>query len=68
MIEIHLDSETERRLDLLAEKTGRTKNHFAREAIIEHLEELEDIYLATSRVEEPAPTYSAEDIKLELGL
>jgi predicted DNA-binding protein len=34
----------------------------------EHLEDLEDIYLATSRLEKKARTYSAEDVKRELDL
>lgn len=68
MLAIRLDPEIERRLELLAKKTGRTKTFYAREAILEHLEDLEDIYLATHRLERPARTYSAEDMKHELGL
>jgi RHH-type rel operon transcriptional repressor/antitoxin RelB len=29
-----------------AQRTGRTKTFYAREAILQHLEDLEDIYLA----------------------
>jgi RHH-type transcriptional regulator, rel operon repressor / antitoxin RelB len=68
MLAIRLDPEIERRLELLAKKTGRTKTFYARESILEHLEDLEDIYLATHRLERPARTYSAEDVKHELGL
>ncbi len=68
MLAIRLDAETEKRLELLAKKTGRTKTFYAREAILEHLEDLEDAYLATKRVQRPAPTFSAEDVKNELGL
>ncbi len=68
MLAIRLDPEIERRLELLAKKTGRTKTFYAREAILEHLEDLEDIYLATQRLECPAKTYSAEEVKHELGL
>ena len=49
----------------MAEKTGRTKTFYAREAI---LEDLEDMYLATQRLQRPAKTYSAQDVKRELGL
>ena len=68
MLAIRLDPDTESRLDRLAKKTGRTKTFYAREAILEHLEDLEDIYLATQRLRRPAKTYSAEDVKRELGL
>jgi RHH-type rel operon transcriptional repressor/antitoxin RelB len=68
MLAIRLDTETEKRLDRLAKKTGRTKTFYVREAILEHLDDLEDIYLATQRLQRPAKTYSAHDVKRELGL
>jgi RHH-type rel operon transcriptional repressor/antitoxin RelB len=68
MLAIRLDAATEKRLDRLAKKTGRTKAFYAREAIVEHLEELEDIYLATQRLQRSGKTYSAQEVKRELGL
>jgi len=68
MLAIRLDAETEKRLEDLAKKTGRTKTFYAREAILEHLDDLEDIYLASERLRRPAKTYSAEEVKHELGL
>jgi len=68
MLAIRLDSDTENRLALLAKKTGRTKTFYAREAILEHLRDLEDIYLASRRLRRPVRTYSAKDVKRELGL
>jgi RHH-type rel operon transcriptional repressor/antitoxin RelB len=68
MLAIRLDPEIERRLEILAKKTGRTKTFYAREAILEHLEDLEDTYLAKERLESPARTYSAKEVKDELGL
>jgi len=68
MLAIRLDSDIEARLERLAVKTGRTKTFYAREAILEHLDDLEDIYLATERLERPAKTHSAEDVKRALGL
>jgi RHH-type rel operon transcriptional repressor/antitoxin RelB len=68
MLAIRLDPAIERRLERLAQKTGRTKTFYAREAILEHLDDLEDIYLASKRLERPAKTYSAEEVKHELGL
>lgn len=43
---IRLSETTEKRLDALAAKTGRTKAYYIREAVEEHLEDLEEIYLA----------------------
>lgn len=68
MLAIRLDSDTESRLDRLAKLTGRTKTFYARAAILEHLENLEDVYLATQRLQHPTKTYSAKDVKRELGL
>lgn len=68
MLAIRLDPDIESRLERLAKKTGRTKTFYAREAILEHLEDLEDVYLATQRLERPGKTYSAEEVKHELGL
>lgn len=49
MLALRLPAEVERRLEELARKTGRTKSYYAREAIIEHIEDLEDAYLAEER-------------------
>lgn len=69
MLAIRLDPEIEKRLEELARKTGRTKTFYAREAILEHLEDLEDAYLAEERlVKRPGKTYSAEAVKRGLDL
>ena len=68
MLAIELDPDTEQRLDRLAERTGRPKDFFAREAILEHLADLEDVYLAAERLAQPAPTLSAADVKRALDL
>ena len=68
MLAIRLSPDIEDRLERLAKKTGRTKTFYAREAILEHLDDLEDTYLASKRLERPGKTYSAEEVKHELGL
>lgn len=68
MLAIRLDTEIEDRLDKLAKKTGRTKTYYAREAILEYLEDLEDTYLAIERLETPEKLYTMEEAKRELGL
>lgn len=50
MLAVRLDKDLEKRLERLAEKTGRTKTFYAREAIEAHLDELEDFYLAQERL------------------
>jgi RHH-type rel operon transcriptional repressor/antitoxin RelB len=50
MLAIRLPEEIEARLDKLAKRTGRTKTFYARQAILEHLDDLEDIYLAERRL------------------
>jgi RHH-type rel operon transcriptional repressor/antitoxin RelB len=50
MLAIRLPDEIEIRLENLAKLTGRTKTFYAREAIMEYLEDLEDLYLAEQRL------------------
>jgi RHH-type rel operon transcriptional repressor/antitoxin RelB len=52
MLAIRLPENIEKRLDRLAKRTGRTKTYYAREAILQHIEDLEDIYLAEKRLAE----------------
>src|SRR6202171_2932752 len=51
MLAIRLPQSVEKRLEKLARRTGRTKSFYAREAILQHLEDLEDIYLAERALE-----------------
>ena len=46
MLTIQLPAEIEDRLEALAKVTGRTKTYYAREAILEYIDDLEDVYLA----------------------
>jgi len=50
MLAIRLPEEIEKRLDALAKETGRTKSFYVRQAIVEHLDDLEDIYIAEQRL------------------
>jgi RHH-type rel operon transcriptional repressor/antitoxin RelB len=49
MLALRLPPEIEARLDALAKKTGRSKSYYAREAILRHIEDIEDTYLAQRR-------------------
>ncbi len=50
MLAIRLPEDVERRLTTLARKTGRSKTFYAREAILEHLDDMEDLYLAEQQM------------------
>ena len=65
MLALRLPPEIEKRLDTLAKKTGRTKSFYAREAILRHIEDLEDYHLATRRLERVGPTIPLEDLESE---
>jgi RHH-type transcriptional regulator, rel operon repressor / antitoxin RelB len=52
MLALRLPQPIEKRLERLARRTGRTKSFYARQAILEHLEDLEDLYLAEQRSEQ----------------
>jgi RHH-type rel operon transcriptional repressor/antitoxin RelB len=51
MLTIRLPQSIEKRLDRLARRTGRSKSYYVREAILQHLGDLEDIYLAERALE-----------------
>ncbi len=50
MLAIRLPPGIESRLDALAKLTGRTKTFYVREALLEHLDDLEDLFLAERRL------------------
>lgn len=50
MLTIRLPADIENCLDALAKATGRTKTFYAREAILEYLDDLEDLYFAEQRL------------------
>ncbi len=72
VLAIRLPEDIERRLEKLAKATGRTKTFYAREAILEHLEDLEDVYLAEQRLialrAGKSRTLTLEEVERELGL
>ncbi|MGL4350482.1 MAG: type II toxin-antitoxin system RelB family antitoxin [Plesiomonas sp.] len=72
MLAIRLPDDIETRLTVLAAQTGRTKTFYAREAILTHLEDLEDYYLAAQTISEirkgAEKTYGSEDVRAALGL
>lgn len=68
MLAIRLPEEIEARLTELAAKIGRTKTFYVREAILQHLGEMEDKYLATNRLENSGKRWTLEESEQEVGL
>jgi len=56
----------DKRLAALAKRTGRTKSFCAREAILRHLEDFEDQYLARSRLAHKAKRITLDQLEHEL--
>mgnify|MGYP001031138541 CR=1 FL=1 len=71
-ISIRLPQDIESRLDELAKLTGRSKTFYMREAILEHLDDLEDRYLAEKRLEDlragKSKTVPLEDVMKRHGV
>ena len=72
MIAVRLPEDIEKRLADLAKATGRTKTFYVREAILEYLDDLEDIYLAEKRLGQhylgKDKGKTLEEVERELGL
>ena len=68
MLSLRLDPETEKRLEKLASRTGRTKSYYAREALLAHLDEMEDRYIAIERLESPNRRWTLEELELDADL
>jgi len=63
MLALRLPPDIEKRLDALARKTGRSKSFYAREAILRHIEDLEDYHLARRRLARRAPRIPLEALE-----
>jgi RHH-type rel operon transcriptional repressor/antitoxin RelB len=68
MLAIRLPEEIEARLAALAAKTGRTKTFYAKEAILEHMDDMEDKYLAVNRLENPSKRWTLDELEQDLDL
>lgn len=67
MLALRLPPKIEKRLDALAKKTGRTKSFYAREAILRHIEDLEDYHLARRRLARKVETVSLDELEKEFA-
>ena len=72
MLALRLPKEIERRLEALAKKSGRSKSFYAREAILEHLDDLEATYLSDKILKRISTgqekTYTIDELEHALDL
>jgi RHH-type rel operon transcriptional repressor/antitoxin RelB len=68
MLAVRLDPDVERKLNLLAKETGRSKSYYVKQAIESYLEEREDYFLALAVLERNEPRKSLAEVRKELGL
>lgn len=72
MLAIRLPEDIETRLDNLAKRTGRSKTFYARVAILEYIEDMEDLYLAEQVVRRmdsgEERSRPLEEVETRLGL
>ena len=71
-ISIRLPDNVANRLDQLSTLTGRSKSFYIIEAILEHLDDLEDVYIAEKRLEDiragKTKTVPLEEVMKRYGL
>ncbi|CAG0948809.1 hypothetical protein BURK2_00058 [Burkholderiales bacterium] len=71
-VSLRLPDEVCERLESLAALTGRSKTFYMIEAILEHLDDLEDLYLAEQRLIDiragRSRTYTLDEVERDLGL
>jgi len=69
---VQFPEDIEQRLDSLARQTGLAKSDYLREWIVEHIEDMEDYFLAMRTLERvrlgQEALFSAAEIRKDLGL
>ena len=68
MLAIRLDKEIEKEIDLLAKTRGSNRSAVVREAIIQYLEDNEDLQLAKEALSNMSGSKSLKQLRKELGL
>jgi len=67
MLGIRLEPELEEKLESLARETGRSKSHYAREAIRQYLEDREDYLKGIAALERRETNHTLEEMERWLG-
>lgn len=69
MLALRLPKDLEERLEFMAKRTGRTKSAFARQAIIENIDALEDEFLLEKAyAQSDGTTYTLAKVKEMWGV
>jgi RHH-type rel operon transcriptional repressor/antitoxin RelB len=68
MFAIRLPEQLEERLESLAKRTGRTKTFYAKKAIEQIVEDMEDYLFAEKRLRENNPSATLSEVGKRLGL
>ncbi len=68
MFAIRLDKEIEQELDLLAKTRGSNRSEVVREAILQYLEDNEDLYLAKQAQSQTRGSKPLKQLRKDLGL
>lgn len=68
MLAIRLDKELEKELDIIAKTRGSNRSAVVREAIIQYLEDNEDLQLAKESLSKMSSSKSLRQLRKELGL
>lgn len=71
-VSLRLPEDLSQRLSSLASQTGRSKTFYMLEAIRQHIDDMEDLYLAEQRLLDVrsgrSVTHSIDDVERSLGL
>jgi RHH-type transcriptional regulator, rel operon repressor / antitoxin RelB len=72
IVGVRVPDEVDERLTNLARTTGRSKSYYVREALVEHLADLEDAYMAdhvTERIRKgEEQVFGIDEVEKRLGL
>ncbi len=68
MLTVQLDTNTARRLEAFAARFGESASYFALKAIVEALDEWEDVAIAVERLKNPGERLTMAEVENLLGM
>lgn len=68
VISVNFGANIEKRLARFAKVVGCTESDLIKEAVLEKLEDLEDLNIAEKRLKEPGKVWTMEEVEQEIGL